>query len=48
MGHASIGITLDRYAHLDRQRARDNVRRAMGARRAGAVDGKVIPIGRTG
>jgi integrase len=48
MGHASIGITLDRYAHLDRQRSRDNVRRAMAARRAGAVDNTVVPLWKSG
>jgi integrase len=48
LGHASIGITLDRYSHLDRQRSRDNVRRAMSARRAGTADTTVVQMRRPG
>ena len=42
LGHAAIGITLDRYSHLDKQRTRDTVRRAMAARRASAAAGSAV------
>ena len=48
LGHANIGITVNRYAHRDRNDAHDRIRRAMAARHvlASEAGGSVVPLRR--
>lgn len=49
LGHANIGITINRYAHRDQNDAHDRIRRAMAGRHASflsEVRGSVVPLRR--
>ena len=47
LGHASVMITIDRYAHLDKSASRGNVRRALATHRAESLAAeKVVPLRR--